>query len=171
MFLHENNHNYNSYKFSYKLAFILFLSFLSNQKQESGLQQVGGLVKRNVSVFVVVVVYNKLCSTSKPYRTQQTFIKEFSYVIPVCIIVPCSYYVNVVLQQYRGYVEMEPDIDCPQLLPCSYQGKYNLLHLLKFTSTSPFSLHLSIIIQMYHLSLHRHAIYLLAYNIDVSISL
>ena len=83
MFLHENNHNYNSYKFSYKLAFILFLSFLSNQKQESGLQQVGGLVKRNVSVFVVVVVvvYNKLCSTSKPYQTQQTFIKEFFYML------------------------------------------------------------------------------------------
>ena len=83
MFLHENNHNYNSYKFIYKLAFILFLSFLSNQKQESGLQQVGGLVKRNVSVFVVVVVvvYNKLCSTSKPYQTQQTFIKEFFYML------------------------------------------------------------------------------------------
>ena len=34
IFLHENNRNYNSYKFSYKLAFIVFLSFLTNQKQE-----------------------------------------------------------------------------------------------------------------------------------------
>ena len=28
-----------------------FLSFLTNQKQESGFQQVGGLVTRNISVF------------------------------------------------------------------------------------------------------------------------
>ena len=31
--------------------FILFLSFLRNQKQESDFQQVGGLVTRNISVF------------------------------------------------------------------------------------------------------------------------
>ena len=29
MFLHENNRNYNSYRFSYKFSFILFLSFLT----------------------------------------------------------------------------------------------------------------------------------------------
>ena len=51
IFLHENNRNYNSYRFSYEFAFVLFLSFLSNQKQESGFQQVSGLVTRNVSVF------------------------------------------------------------------------------------------------------------------------
>ena len=51
VFLHENNRNYNSYRFSYKFAFILFLSFLTNQKQESGFQQVGGLVPRNIFVF------------------------------------------------------------------------------------------------------------------------
>ena len=49
-FLHENNHNYNSYIFSYKIAFILFFSF-QKQKQESGFQQVGGLETRNISVF------------------------------------------------------------------------------------------------------------------------
>ena len=49
--LQENNRNYNSYRFIYKFAFILFLSFLTNQKQESGFQQVGGLVTRNISVF------------------------------------------------------------------------------------------------------------------------
>ena len=52
MFLHENNRDYNPYKFSYKFAFILFLSFLTNQKQESGFQQVGSLVTtRNISGF------------------------------------------------------------------------------------------------------------------------
>ena len=51
MFLHENNRNYNSYRFSYKFTFMLFLSFLTNQKQESDFQQVGGLVTRNISVF------------------------------------------------------------------------------------------------------------------------
>ena len=51
IFLHENNRNYNSNRLSYKFAFILFLSFLTNQKQESGFQQVGGLVTRNISVF------------------------------------------------------------------------------------------------------------------------
>ena len=40
IFLHENNRNYNSYKFSYKFVFTLFFSFLTSQKQESGFQQV-----------------------------------------------------------------------------------------------------------------------------------
>ena len=30
-FLHENNLNYNSYRFNYKFAFILFFSFLTNK--------------------------------------------------------------------------------------------------------------------------------------------
>ena len=51
MKIHENNRNYNSYRFGYKFAFILFLSFLTNQKRESGFQQVGGLVTGNISVF------------------------------------------------------------------------------------------------------------------------
>ena len=51
IFLHENNRNYNSYRFSYELALIVLLSFLTNQKQESGFRQVGGLVTRNISVF------------------------------------------------------------------------------------------------------------------------
>ena len=42
---------YDSYKFSYKFAFILFLSFVNNQKQESCFQQVGGLVTRNIFCF------------------------------------------------------------------------------------------------------------------------
>ena len=37
----------------------------------------------------------------------------FLHVIPVRITVPCFYYVNVELHQYRGYGEIEPNIDCP----------------------------------------------------------
>ena len=51
IFLHENNNNYNSYRFSCKFVFLLFLSFLTNHKQESGFQQVDGLVTRSFSVF------------------------------------------------------------------------------------------------------------------------
>ena len=32
IFLHENNRNYISYRFSYKFAFIVFLFFLAVQK-------------------------------------------------------------------------------------------------------------------------------------------
>ena len=52
IFLHENNFNCNSYRFSYKFAFILFLCFLTNQKQEYGFQQADGLVTRNIFVFL-----------------------------------------------------------------------------------------------------------------------
>ena len=61
IFLHEINRNYNSYRFGYKFAFILFLAFLTYQKQESGFQQVGGLVTRNTF---------ESRSTSKPCRIQ-----------------------------------------------------------------------------------------------------
>ena len=37
--LHEDNRNYNSQRFSYKFAFILFFSFLINQKLGWGFQQ------------------------------------------------------------------------------------------------------------------------------------
>ena len=37
-----------------KFVFILFLPFLANKKQESGLQQVHGLVTRNISVFLFI---------------------------------------------------------------------------------------------------------------------
>ena len=58
IFLHENNCNYNSYRFNYKFAFIFFLSFLTNQKQKSGFQQVSGLVTINISVFLFIVSRN-----------------------------------------------------------------------------------------------------------------
>ena len=71
MFLHGNNHNYNSYRFIQKSAFILILNPLTNQKQESGFQQDDGLVTGNI--------YSP--STLKPCRIQQTFIKESSYML------------------------------------------------------------------------------------------
>ena len=60
-FLYENNHNYNSYKVSYKFDFIPVLSFRRNQKQESNFQQVGVLATRNNSVFCLwrVALYFK----------------------------------------------------------------------------------------------------------------
>ena len=81
-FLDKNNRNYDSYKFSYKFAFILFLSFLTNQKQGYGLQQVGGLVMRNISVFCWVALYFKAIPNSIDF-----YKGVFLHVIPVRIIV------------------------------------------------------------------------------------
>ena len=49
--LNENIVNFNSNRFSNKSPFIFFFFFPTNQKEESGLQQVGGRVTRNISVF------------------------------------------------------------------------------------------------------------------------
>ena len=69
MFLHENNRTYSSYRFSYKFAFILFLYFLTNQKQESSFQQVGSLVTRNISGFCLqgVALYFRAMPNSKDF--------------------------------------------------------------------------------------------------------
>ena len=45
-FLDKNNCNFNSYKLTHKFAFIAFLPFCLNQKQESIFQEVGGLVTK-----------------------------------------------------------------------------------------------------------------------------
>ena len=65
---------------------MLFLFFLTNQKHESGFQQVDALVTRNVSVFCLerVALYFRTMPNSI------NFYKEiFLPVIPVSIIVPC----------------------------------------------------------------------------------
>ena len=49
-FLKENI-NFNSYKFSHKLASIPFSSFCMKQKQEPYFMEVGVLVTKNVSAF------------------------------------------------------------------------------------------------------------------------
>ena len=79
------NCNYNSHRFSYKFAFILFLSFLTNQKQESGFQQVGCLVTKNIWFLFIasVMLYFKAMSNSIDF-----YKGIFLHVIPVCIIVP-----------------------------------------------------------------------------------
>ena len=61
IFWYENYRNYNFYRFSYKLAFILLLSFLTLQKQESGFEQIGGAVTRNIYFFCLkrVTLYVK----------------------------------------------------------------------------------------------------------------
>ena len=55
-----------SYRFSYKFASIFFLPFLTNQKQESGFQEVGGLVTRNIYLFGLhrVALYFKVMPNS-----------------------------------------------------------------------------------------------------------
>ena len=61
IFLHENNRNYNLYRFSCKFAFILFLSFLINLKQESSFQEVGSLVTRILLFFIHSESSSKSC--------------------------------------------------------------------------------------------------------------
>ena len=65
--------------------FIPFLSFLTNQKPESGFQQVGGLVMGNISVFYlkrVAVYFNAMPNSIDFYEG------IFLHVITVRIIVP-----------------------------------------------------------------------------------
>ena len=83
--LHENNRKYNSYRFSCKFAFILFLSFLTNQKKESGFHQVDDMVKRNICAFCLeqVVLYFKAIPNS--IDCYKRILLDF---IPVRIIVP-----------------------------------------------------------------------------------
>ena len=52
--LYENGCNYKSYRLGYKFAFILFLVLLTNQKQESGFQQVDVFVIRMVFLFLFI---------------------------------------------------------------------------------------------------------------------
>ena len=62
----------------------VFLLFLTNQKQESGFHQVGGLVKRNISVFCLqqVALYFKAMLNSIDF-----YKGIFRHVNPVHIIV------------------------------------------------------------------------------------
>ena len=63
----------------------IFLSFLTNQRQKSGFQQVGGLVIGNISVFCLwqVALYFKAVPNSIDF-----YKGIFLHVIPVCVIVP-----------------------------------------------------------------------------------
>ena len=85
IFLHEDNRNNISKRFSYKFALILFLSFVTNQKQELGFQQVVSLVTRNISAFCLkrVALYFKAMPNSIDFGKG-----IFLHVIPVRIIAP-----------------------------------------------------------------------------------
>ena len=85
IFLRENNRNYDPYRFNYKFAFILFLPFLTNQKEESSFQQVGGLVRRIIPVFCLqrVALYFKAMPNSIDF-----YKGIFLLLIPVRFIVP-----------------------------------------------------------------------------------
>ena len=82
--MYKNNRNYNSYKFSYKFAFIPCLSFRRNQKQESNFQQVADLVMRNISIFCSL--YFKAMPNSIDF-----YVRIFLFVIPFRIIVSLLY--------------------------------------------------------------------------------
>ena len=64
------------------------MSFLTNQKQESGFEQVGGLVTRNISVFCLwqVALYFKAMPNSIDF-----YKGIFLHVIPIRIPIPCFY--------------------------------------------------------------------------------
>ena len=70
-----------------KFAFITFLSFRRNQKQESNFQQVGGPLTRNLSAFCVywVALYFKGMPNAIDF-----YKRIFLSVIPARIIVPWS---------------------------------------------------------------------------------
>ena len=85
IFLHENKRNYNFSIFSDKFAFILFFSFLTDQKQKSGFYQVGGLAIKSISVFCLyqVTLYFKAMPNSI-----DVYKGIFLHVIHVSIIFP-----------------------------------------------------------------------------------
>ena len=68
------------------LLLSIFFSFLTNQKQEYGFQQVGGLVRKNIFVFCLqpVALYFKTIPNSVDFCEG-----IFLHVIPVRIIFPC----------------------------------------------------------------------------------
>ena len=80
--------NSNKFPLNAQNPFPLFSSFiLTNLKQESRFQKVGGLVTRNVSVFCLqqVTLYFKAMPNSIDF-----YKAIFLHVFPVRIIVPCS---------------------------------------------------------------------------------
>ena len=82
MLLQENSRNHNSYWFSYKIAFILFLSFLTNQKQESRFSK---MVVWQQEIFLSFI-YSESPSSAKSCQIQQTFKKEFSYMLFLLVL-------------------------------------------------------------------------------------
>ena len=86
MFLHENNYNYDPYKFSYKSAFILFLSFLRTKKRtEVSPSWWPDYEKYFHFLFKMSCALLQIHVNSIPFYNG-----IFLHVIPVHIIVPCT---------------------------------------------------------------------------------
>ena len=83
--LHENYCSYNSCRFSCKFAFVLFLSFLTNQKQEPGFHQVGRLVTRNIYFLFIAGRALLQSHTKLDRRLQKNFLTFYS----------CWYYISI----------------------------------------------------------------------------
>ena len=87
LILHEYNRSYKSYKISDKFAFILFLSFLTNQNQKSSFQLVGFLVMKNISFFLFIANRSLLQSH---FEFNKLLLRNFL----TCY--SCSYYSSMV---------------------------------------------------------------------------
>ena len=89
---HKNNLNYDSYVFSYNFAFIPFLSFLRNQKQESKFQQVCNLITRNISGFLFIA-------------SRALFYVDFNIILYGNFLTcySCSHYSSMVLDKVQHF--------------------------------------------------------------------
>ena len=78
MLLQENSRNHNSYWFSYKIAFILFLSFLTNQKQESGFSKM--VVWQQEIFFLLFIASHRLLQSHVKFnrRLKRNFLTCYS---------------------------------------------------------------------------------------------
>ena len=108
-FLCKSNCNFNSCKFSYKLYLSFICSFLMNHEQESHFKKIGGLVTKNMPVFV----YSKSRSTLKACWIQKTFIIAFLHVLFLSI------YSFMVLVKEKKQCEMQGKFYLPHVLPFS----------------------------------------------------
>ena len=84
IFIHGNNCHYNSYRFSYKFAFIPFLSFPRNQRQESSWWS--GKEKH----FCFLLIGNRTLLQSNDELNPTDFYK--GSFLHVRIIFPCSFW-------------------------------------------------------------------------------
>ena len=75
--LRKKNCKYNFYRFRYKFTFILFLSFLPNQNQESSFQQVGGLLT-NEKYFAKYINILRIFLHVIPVQNYISMLKHYS---------------------------------------------------------------------------------------------
>ena len=91
-----NNGNFNSDELSYKLAFILFLSFRVNQKQESTFQEVCGQITKTISVFWFIA--NRALIQS--YAELNTLLQRCFHTCYSCLFIVSLFYMNMTKKAY-----------------------------------------------------------------------